>query len=56
MEAVADVPHPGPERLVELIAQRFRVRGESMRIRLLERLRAGEASVDVILQQPTAQR
>ena len=45
MEAVAAVPHPLPERLVELIAQRFRVLGEPMRIRLLDRLRAGEASV-----------
>ena len=45
MEDVAAVPHPLPERLVELIAQRFRVLGEPMRIRLLDRLRAGEASV-----------
>lgn len=39
------LPHPLPEQLVELIAQRFRVIGEPMRIRLLDHLRAGEASV-----------
>ena len=33
------VPHPLPEPLVELIAQRFRVIGEPMRIRLLDALR-----------------
>jgi DNA-binding transcriptional ArsR family regulator len=39
------LPHPLPEPLVELIAERFRVIGEPMRIRLLDRLREGEASV-----------
>ena len=39
------VPHPLPEPLVELIAQRFRVLGEPMRIKLLDRLRDGEATV-----------
>jgi DNA-binding transcriptional ArsR family regulator len=39
------VPHPLPEPLVELVAQRFRVLGEPMRIRLLDRLREGGASV-----------
>ncbi len=39
------IPHPLPEALVELIAQRFRVLGEPMRIRLLDRLRDGEATV-----------
>ena len=39
------LPHPLPDPLVELIARRFRVIGEPMRIRLLDRLRAGEASV-----------
>jgi len=38
--------HPLPDELVELIARRFRVIGEPMRIRLLERLRTGEASVN----------
>jgi DNA-binding transcriptional ArsR family regulator len=39
------LPHPLPDPLVELIAERFRVIGEPMRIRLLDRLREGEASV-----------
>jgi len=39
------VPHPIPAELAELIAQRFRVIGEPMRIRLLDVLRDGEASV-----------
>ncbi|HEX2311040.1 MAG TPA: metalloregulator ArsR/SmtB family transcription factor [Vicinamibacterales bacterium] len=33
------IPHPLPRPLVELIAQRFRVIGEPMRIRLLDALR-----------------
>ena len=33
------LPHPLPDDLVELIARRFRVIGEPMRIRLLDRLR-----------------
>jgi len=36
------IPHPLPEQLVDLIAQRFRVLGEPMRIKLLDRLRDGE--------------
>jgi DNA-binding transcriptional ArsR family regulator len=39
------LPHPMPEDLVELIARRFRVLGEPMRIRLIDRLREGEATV-----------
>ena len=39
------LPTPLPEPLVALIAQRFRVMGEPMRIRLLDCLREGEASV-----------
>jgi DNA-binding transcriptional ArsR family regulator len=39
------VPHPLPDPLVELVAQRFRVLGEPMRIKLLDRLRDGEATV-----------
>jgi DNA-binding transcriptional ArsR family regulator len=39
------VPHPLPDPLVELIAQRFRVLGEPMRIKLLDRLRDGDATV-----------
>jgi DNA-binding transcriptional ArsR family regulator len=37
--------HPLPEALVDRIAARFRVLGEPMRIRILERLREREASV-----------
>ena len=40
------LPNPLPDLLVELIARRFRVIGEPMRIRLLDRLRNGEASVN----------
>jgi DNA-binding transcriptional ArsR family regulator len=39
------VPHPLPDELVDLIAQRFRVLGEPMRIKLLDRLRDGSATV-----------
>jgi DNA-binding transcriptional ArsR family regulator len=41
-----EMPHPLPDPLVELIAQRFRVIGEPMRIKLLDRLREGEATVN----------
>jgi DNA-binding transcriptional ArsR family regulator len=37
--------HPLPEKVVELIAFRFRVIGEPTRIRLLEHLREGELTV-----------
>ena len=40
------VPHPLPEPLVELIAQRFRVIGEPMRIRILDALRDGPRTVN----------
>lgn len=40
------LPHPLPDELAELIARRFRVIGEPMRIRMLDRLRAGELSVN----------
>jgi DNA-binding transcriptional ArsR family regulator len=39
------VSHPLPADLVELIAERFRALSEPTRIRLLDRLREGEASV-----------
>ncbi|MGZ4280760.1 MAG: ArsR/SmtB family transcription factor [Gaiellaceae bacterium] len=39
------LPHPVPNELAELIARRFRVIGEPMRIRLLDLLRDGEATV-----------
>lgn len=44
------VPHPLPDQLVDLIAQRFRVLGEPMRIKLLDRLREGEATVQELQQ------
>ena len=40
-----ELPHPLPDDLVELIARRFRAIAEPMRIRLLDRLRDGEATV-----------
>jgi DNA-binding transcriptional ArsR family regulator len=39
------LPHPLPDPIVELVARRFRVIGEPMRIRILDRLRDGETSV-----------
>ena len=40
-----DVPHPLPAPLAEVIAERFRLLGEPMRIRLLDALREGPATV-----------
>ena len=45
-----DMPRPLPEPLVELIAQRFRVIGEPMRIKLLDRLRDGAATVGELVE------
>src|SRR6266540_1319308 len=42
------LPHPLPDDLVELIARRFRAIGEPMRIRLLDQLRDGEATVGAL--------
>lgn len=39
------LPHPLPDELAELIARRFKLLGEPMRVKLLDRLRGGEASV-----------
>ena len=39
------IPRPLPDDLVELIARRFRVLGEPMRIKLLDRLRDGAAEL-----------
>ena len=39
------VPQPLPEPLIELVAQRFRVLGEPMRIKLLDLLRDRDATV-----------
>jgi DNA-binding transcriptional ArsR family regulator len=43
--AKVKAPHPLPDPLVDLVAARFRVLGEPMRIRLLDRLRDGDATV-----------
>ncbi len=39
------MPHPLPDPLVEIIAERFRVLSEPMRIRVLDRLRGGELTI-----------
>jgi len=46
MPAPPPIPHPLPDALVELIAQRFRVIGEPMRIRVLEALRDGPRTIN----------
>jgi DNA-binding transcriptional ArsR family regulator len=45
MSTTTTVPHPLPGALVELIAERFRVLSEPMRIRLLDALRDGPSTV-----------
>ena len=45
---MTQLPHPLPDDLVELIARRFRLLGEPMRIRLLDHLRDGEQSVNAL--------
>ena len=45
MNTNSAIPHPLPEPLIELVAQRFRVLGEPMRIKLLDRLRESDATV-----------
>ena len=45
MTSSPPAPHPLPEPLIELVAQRFRVLGEPMRIKLLDRLREQAATV-----------
>ncbi len=40
------LPQPIPPELVELIARRFRAIGEPLRIRLVDALRGGEATVN----------
>jgi DNA-binding transcriptional ArsR family regulator len=39
------LPHPLSSELADLIARRFKLLGEPMRVRLLDRLQRGEASV-----------
>ena len=41
--------HPLPQPVVELVARRFRALGEPLRIRLLEQLMEGEASVQELV-------
>jgi DNA-binding transcriptional ArsR family regulator len=50
MSMTANVPHPLPEQLVELIAERFRILAEPMRIRLLDALRESPATVQELQQ------
>jgi ArsR family transcriptional regulator len=45
------LPHPLPEDLADLIARRFRAIAEPMRIRVLDLLRDGEASVNELAEQ-----
>lgn len=40
-----ELPQPLPDELIDLIAERFRCIAEPMRIKLLDALRAGEATV-----------
>ena len=40
------VPHPIPDELAELIARRFRVLADPLRVRMLDQLRDGELSVN----------
>ena len=39
------LPHPLPDEIAELIARRFRLLAEPTRVKLLDRLHSGEASV-----------
>ncbi len=50
MNGLAQLSHPLPDPLLELIAQRFRVLGEPMRIKLLDRLRDGDATVGELVE------
>jgi DNA-binding transcriptional ArsR family regulator len=45
MAAAANVPHPLPPLVVDIVANRFRALGEPMRIRMLDLLRDGERTV-----------
>lgn len=46
MDQPVPIPHPLPDPLIELIAQRFRIIGEPMRIRLLDALREGPMTIN----------
>ncbi|MQA73740.1 MAG: metalloregulator ArsR/SmtB family transcription factor [Solirubrobacterales bacterium] len=54
MNQTTPLRHPIPDQLVELIAQRFRVLGEPMRIKLLDRLREGPATVGELVEATAA--
>jgi len=45
-----EMPRPLPDSLIELIAQRFRVIGEPMRIKLLDSMRDGEMTVSELVE------
>jgi DNA-binding transcriptional ArsR family regulator len=45
------LPHPLPDDLAELIARRLRAIGEPLRVRLLDRLRDGELTVNELAEQ-----
>ena len=45
IQPMSALPRPLPDALVDLVARRFRVIGEPMRIRLLDHLRGGETTV-----------
>ena len=49
--------HPLPDSVVDLVARRFRALGDPIRIRLLVRMREGEASMSelVVLSETTPQ-
>jgi ArsR family transcriptional regulator len=46
-----NVPHPLPADLAELIARRFHVLSDPLRVRILDLLRDGELSVGAIAEQ-----
>jgi DNA-binding transcriptional ArsR family regulator len=50
MSIATKVPHPLPAPLVDMIAERFRVLSEPMRIRLLDALREAPATVQELQQ------
>ena len=50
MRKATKTPHPLPAPLIELIAERFRLLGEPMRISLLDALREGPATVQELQQ------
>jgi DNA-binding transcriptional ArsR family regulator len=50
MTSTSSLPHPIPDPLAELLAARFRVFSEPMRIKLLDCLRDGGESVQALQQ------